>query len=141
GVIYPNVELCKDGKFGKDFQRSRKLPSSKNERSKGTGPKLNKGTLKAFDSQIKEPTYITKGSKNITPSKLNKAKRAGLMEIEGARCNVTGTRHLKLRSQPQVTKGTEICKPPSGKRTSIVLRKLEIPRFWKRTRKKARDVV
>ncbi|CAI9600784.1 unnamed protein product, partial [Staurois parvus] len=93
--------------------------------------------LKVFDSQIKEPTSITQVSKNITPSKLNKAKRDGLEEFEGARCNITGTRHLKLRRQPQVTKGTEICKPPSGKRTSIVLRKLERLRFWKRTRKKA----
>ncbi|CAI9582113.1 unnamed protein product, partial [Staurois parvus] len=96
GVVYPNVELCKEGHSGKVFQRSSKRPICKNERSKGTGPKLNKGMLIEFDATIKEPMSVTKGFKNISPVKLNKAKRAGLMEIEGARCNVY--RYLALKA-------------------------------------------
>ncbi|CAI9618786.1 unnamed protein product, partial [Staurois parvus] len=82
GVVYPNAELCKEGHSGKVFQRSSKRPSYKNERSKGNGPKLNEGVVKEFDATIKEPMSVTKGFKNISPVKVNEAKRGGLEEFE-----------------------------------------------------------
>lgn len=90
---------------------------------------------------IKEPPLTAKQVfKNVIPSKLNKRKRGGLAEIEGALCNSNGIRPLKLRNQSHVQKGTKIGKTHNGERTSVVSRKVGRHRFWKRTHKKSMGV-